>query len=327
MSNNQNDSYRFSIDAEYVGHRLDKALSVLCEELSRARVQALLQDGFVQVNGDVCLSASYRLSEGDEVVLEVPPPVPCDPLPEDIPLDIVYEDEHLLVLNKPAGLVVHPGAGNYSGTLVNALLHHCGDSLSGIGGVLRPGIVHRLDKDTSGLMVVAKSDTAHQGLAAQLEDRSLSRVYHALVLGVPMPPKGVVDQPIGRHPGNRLLMAVSAKGGKEARTHYKVLETYRDVFSLVECRLESGRTHQIRVHMAHLKHPLIGDPAYGPQPTAVQAALKRAAYGADVVDQVMAFPRQVLQARALSFVHPVTEEEVSFEAPFSGDLTGLLALL
>ncbi|MCB1532149.1 MAG: RluA family pseudouridine synthase [Alphaproteobacteria bacterium] len=315
----------FTITEEHVGARMDKALSALCgDDLSRSRLQGLIAEGQVRLNGVSCETASRRLELDDELSVAIPPPVAADPVAQDIPLDIVYEDDDVIVLNKPVGLVVHPGAGNHDGTLVNALLHHCGDTLSGIGGVMRPGIVHRLDKETTGLMVAAKNDKAHKGLAAQLEDRSLSRKYKALVLGVPMPLKGSVDAPIARHKGNRLKMSVNQKEGREARTHYLVLESYRDEFALVECALESGRTHQIRVHMDYIKHPLIGDPTYGPQPTAVQGALKRAGFSAETVQQMMDFPYQVLQAYSLSFIHPGTNEEVSFEIDMPENIRNLL---
>jgi len=319
--------FTFEITEEYVGARLDKTLAALADDLSRARVQVLLAQGQVQVNGAVAGSASAKVKLGDVVALKIPPPVAAEPQPEDIPLDIVYEDKDLLVINKPAGLVVHPGAGNWSGTLVNALLHHCAGSLSGIGGVERPGIVHRLDKDTSGLMVAAKSDRAHKGLAEQLADRSLSRIYHALVLGVPVPIKGKVDMSIGRDPRNRQRQAVNVRGGKEARTFYHVKEVFGEALSLVECKLESGRTHQIRVHMAAMKHFLIGDPLYGPQPTAVKAKLERAGYDETVIEACLAFPRQALHAGSISFVHPVSGDLLSFEKNAPDDLTELLKLL
>ena len=322
-----NDTSCFFISGEQVGQRIDKALSALCDDLSRSRIKGLIDGGHVRLNNMPLKAASSKLEEGDKVELRVPPPVSADPIPQDIPLDIVFEDKDLIVLNKPAGLVVHPGAGNHDGTLVNALLHHCGDELSGIGGVMRPGIVHRLDKDTSGLMVVAKNDMAHKGLSAQLEDRSLSRKYKALVLGVPMPPKGSVDMAIARHKGNRLKMAVNEEEGRAAKTYYQILERYRDEFSLLECKLESGRTHQIRVHMAHVKYPLVGDPAYGPQPTAVQGALRRAEYPPGDIAKIMKFPRQALQAYALSFIHPGTEERVSFEIDLPDDFSNILNLL
>ncbi len=317
----------FTVDENYAGQRLDKALAGLCDDLSRARLQTLIAEGAVQVNGRAGIKGSYKVSAGDVLDITIPAPKSAIPQPQDIPLDIIYEDEDLLVIDKPAGLVVHPGAGNADGTLVNALLYHCGESLSGIGGVLRPGIVHRLDKDTSGLMVAAKSDRAHQGLAAQLEDRSLSRIYQALVLKVPQPRKGTVDQMIGRHPRNRLKMAICKNGGREAQTHYMVENTYGDACALVECKLQTGRTHQIRVHMEFLGHPLIGDPLYGAQPTAIAAALRREEYAQDIIDAVLAFPRQALHARALSFIHPVTEKRLEFEAVLPNDFSNLLKIL
>ncbi|MEM7651462.1 MAG: RluA family pseudouridine synthase, partial [Pseudomonadota bacterium] len=309
----QDDALRFVVNEARSGMRLDKALAGMAPEFSRSRLQGLIQQGALTLNGLPCDDASRKVNAGHVIELVVPPPEEAEPVAEDIPLDVVYEDEHLLVINKQVGMVVHPGAGNQTGTLVNALLHHCGDSLSGISGVLRPGIVHRLDKDTSGLMVVAKSDAAHKGLAAQLEDRSLSRVYEALVLKVPVPIKGSVDMPIGRDPRNRLKMSIRGRNGKEARTHYLVKEKYGDALSLVECKLESGRTHQIRVHMEAIKHPLIGDQFYGPQDTAVRGAMKKAGYEEGVIDEILAFSRQALHAKALSFVHPITGKTVSFE--------------
>ena len=307
------------------GLRLDKALAALAPEYSRARLQALIQDGCVQVNALDAKDAARKVRTGSVVRIDVPEAQAAHPEPEDIPLDIIFEDEHMLVINKPAGLVVHPGAGNHTGTMVNALLHHCGDSLSGIGGVLRPGIVHRLDKDTSGLMVVAKNDAAHQGLSAQLADRSLSRVYDALVLGVPVPIKGTIDKHIGRDGKNRLRMSVHGKNGKEARTHYLVTRNFNEAMSLVECRLESGRTHQIRVHMQYIKHCLIGDPLYGPQETAVRSHLNKAGYE-DIVEEILAFPRQALHAKAISFIHPISQERHSYDVAPPHDLSKLLNL-
>ncbi|GJL85066.1 MAG: pseudouridine synthase [Micavibrio sp.] len=323
---NLSETYRFIIDQAHAGGRADKAVSALCEDLSRARVQGLIEQGAVTING-AALKASRRLEVGDVVEIEIPPAVPCEPEAEDIPLDIVFEDEHMLVINKAAGMVVHPGAGNWSGTLVNALLHHCGEDLSGIGGVVRPGIVHRLDKDTTGLMVVAKNDKAHKGLSEQLSDRSLSRIYKALVLKVPTLLKGKVNKPIGRHQSHRLKMAIDEKNGREAMTHYKVEKAYGEACALVECKLETGRTHQIRVHMGFLKHPLIGDVLYGPQPTALQAALKKEGYEQNVVENLLSFPRQALHAASISFIHPVSGVEMGFEAPIPDDFINLLKSL
>ncbi|MEM7679718.1 MAG: RluA family pseudouridine synthase, partial [Pseudomonadota bacterium] len=288
--------------------------------------QSLVKDGAVFLDGKMCKKPSEKVESGQEILLQIPALKNADPEPENIPLDVVYEDEDLLVLNKPVGLVVHPGAGNQDGTLVNALLHHCGDSLSGIGGVMRPGIVHRLDKDTSGLMVVAKHDKAHQGLSAQLEDRSLSRKYKALVLGVPTPLKGSVDQPLARYKGNRLKMSVH-KDGKVAKTFYRAQERFSDLFSLVECQLESGRTHQIRVHMQFLKYPIIGDPLYGPQPTALEAALKKGVFSEDVRCAMRALTHQCLHAYEIKFVHPVSGEGMEFKQEPPEYFSKLLKLL
>lgn len=318
---------QFEIESSDQCGRLDKALSILCADLSRSRLKSLIEQGHVLLNGDKCDNAAKKVVVGDEIEIHVPPPQAATPQAQDIKLDIVFEDEHLLVINKPAGMVVHPGAGNRDQTLVNALLHYCGEELSGIGGVMRPGIVHRLDKDTSGLMVVAKNDKAHKGLAAQLETRTLSRVYQAIVFGVPFPPKGEVNQAIGRHPTHRLKMAIRKKGGREARTFYTVGKRFGEACSLVMCKLESGRTHQIRVHMESIKHPLIGDPLYGPQPNAVRSALKKMDMESEDIDFVINFPRQALHAGSIAFDHPVTSEELGFEIPLPDDLSKLLKLL
>jgi 23S rRNA pseudouridine1911/1915/1917 synthase len=319
--------YRLSVETPEQTGRLDKVLSVAFADLSRSRIQGLIEQGQVLINGKACDTSSKKLVIGDVVELNVPPPVAANPQAENIPLDIVYEDDDLLVINKPAGLVVHPGAGNYTGTLVNALLHHCGGSLSGINGVMRPGIVHRLDKETSGLMVVAKNDRAHKGLAAQLEDRSLSRIYHALVFKVPFPSKGVIDKPLARHYSNRLKMAVVNRGGKEARTHYHVEQKFGEACALIECQLESGRTHQIRVHMESIGHPLIGDPLYGPQKNGVSSALKKAGYDDKIVAEVLEFPRQALHAGHLAFTHPGMQTSLEFEIQAPKDMANLLKLL
>jgi len=320
-------SHRYVIEFPEHESRIDKALNELCEDLSRTRLQALIESGNVRLNGAVCETANKKLKMGDVIELDIPPPVAALPEAQDIALDIVFEDKDLLVINKPAGMVVHPGAGNFKNTLVNALLHHRADDLSGIGGVMRPGIVHRLDKETSGLMVAAKNDIAHRGLAGQLESRTLTRVYKALVIGVPFPSKGTVDQPLGRHPSSRMKMAIRRKGGKEARTHFSVEKKFRDEFALVECKLESGRTHQIRVHMESIRHPLIGDNLYGPQDSALKAALKRAGYQEKDAQIVMDFPRQALHAASIAFVHPVTGDSLSFNAALPADLRKLLKIL
>tara|TARA_R110001592_G_scaffold20926_19_gene84767 strand:- start:6401 stop:7396 length:996 start_codon:yes stop_codon:yes gene_type:complete len=310
------------------GLRADKALSTLCgETLSRSRIRSLIDAKQVRVNGDVLKAPSLKVQEGDCFVLTIPPPTPTTAAAEDIPLNIVYEDDDLLVVNKAVGMVVHPAAGHWSGTLVNALKFHCGDSLSGIGGEIRPGIVHRLDKDTSGLMLVAKNDHAHQYLSEQLADRSLSRVYHALVVGVPMPPKGVLDRPIGRHKHDRLKISVMSNALKDARTHYVVLERFGEACSLVECRLETGRTHQIRVHMEAFGHQLIGDKLYGAQPTLLMSKLRIEGYPTDTIKHILSHTHQTLHAKEISFIHPVTEERMSFSSELPDDFANILKLL
>lgn len=307
--------------------RIDKALAEMVDDLSRSRIQALMDGGQVMLNGAVHDNASYKVSAGDVIAIEIPPAEEAEPQAQNIPLDIVYEDDDLLVINKQAGLVVHPGAGNPDGTLVNALLYHCGDSLSGIGGVKRPGIVHRIDKDTTGLLVVAKHDRAHQGLSDQLADRSLSRTYDALVWRVPMPIKGTVDQPIGRHPSNRQKMSIGGSGAREARTHYMVVDSYHDCVAQLECKLESGRTHQIRVHMAHIKHPLLGDGVYGLNAQESRSALKKAGFEGQNIDDILNFPRQALHAAEIRFIHPVSGDEMGFSAGLPEDMQNLLKLL
>lgn len=289
--------------------RLDKALAVLLAAtphvLSRARVQALIEAKFVSSSGKPVTDASRKVRSGEVFSVELPETEPAKPVAQKMHLKIVFEDKDVIVIDKPAGMVVHPAPGNRDKTLVNALLAHCGKSLSGIGGVARPGIVHRLDKDTSGLMVVAKNDMAHQGLAAQFADRSLSRTYQALVHGVPTPRAGTVDAPIGRHARDRKKMAVTAKG-REAVTHYKVVESFGTLASLVECSLETGRTHQIRVHLAHIKHPVVGDPVYG-----LRGATKKG---------IPDFPRQALHAVALRFLHPRSGKAMRFTSDLPGDM-------
>jgi len=316
------------IPPEMKGTRVDKALAILCSELSRSRIKALMDDQCVFIGDLPFDNASYVVSGGETFRLIVPSAIDDTPRPENIPLKIVYEDDQLLVIDKQAGFVVHPGAGHQTGTLVNALLHHCGDTLSGIGGVKRPGIVHRLDRDTSGLMMVAKTDQAHQSLSEQLSDRTLKRVYHAIVLGVPVPLAGVVDLPLGRHPKNRLRQAVLKKDGREAKTNYKIIESFGQEFSLVECRLQTGRTHQIRVHMQEKGHNVLGDPLYGAQRTAFYAAFKRGGYDVETAKWVEEnLTRQALHAVEISFVHPTTEEIMNFHSDLAEDIENVVSRL
>ncbi len=317
-------------DAAAAGMRLDQWLAAsLAPELSRSRVQALIRDGAASIDGQVVTEAKRRLEEGRLVALRVPEPEPAEPRGEAIPLDILHEDAELIVLNKPAGLVVHPGAGNPTGTLVNALIHHCGASLSGIGGVRRPGIVHRLDKDTSGVMVVAKTDRAHRALSEAFADHGrsggLERAYLALVWGAPERAGGVIDAPLGRA-GDRVRRAVVSEESPDARravTRYAVRERFgsgpEPVACLVECRLETGRTHQIRVHMAHIGHPLVGDADYG---RGFRTKANR--LPSPLREEVLAFPRQALHAWLLGFEHPASGEAMRFEAPPPADMAELL---
>ena len=311
-----------AVRPEDAGQRLDRLLSdaLAGTGLSRSRLKSLIGQGRVAAGGATIDDASYRVKPGEVLTVDVPGAETATPAPQAIPLTIVYEDADLLVIDKAADMVVHPAAGNPDGTLVNALLAHCGDRLSGIGGVRRPGIVHRLDKDTSGLMVVAKTDRAHQGLSAQFADRTLSRTYRAVVWGLPAAREGEVEAPIGRHPQDRKRMAVvRGPTGKPATTRYRVLRGFGLTASLVECKLLTGRTHQIRVHMADIGHPVVGDPLY-----AKVRAPKLKALRPDLREALTGFPRQALHAVALEFIHPVTGDRVSFASPFPSDIQSLI---
>lgn len=294
--------------AETAGQRLDRFLADTWPHLSRARIAALIRSGDVGSATDEGrkLNPSGRVRDGDQFRVIMPEPTPAEPEAQAIPLDVVFEDDFLLVIDKPAGMTVHPAPGNYSGTLVNALLAHCGDSLSGIGGVRRPGIVHRIDKETSGLIVVAKHDAAHQALARQFEAHSVERAYQALVWGLPSPSAGRIEGDIGRDPKDRKRMAV-VRLGKHAVTHYAVIQAFGVAASEIECRLETGRTHQIRVHMAKHGYPLIGDPLYGRATAARKTRLGDAARMAAI-----AFPRQALHAGRLGFEHPDGSGSLTF---------------
>jgi 23S rRNA pseudouridine1911/1915/1917 synthase len=297
------------------GLRLDKALAE-ASGLSRERVKALLGEGRVALSGKPARQASQKPVKGTPFRISVPEAAPAEAEAQDIPLVVVHEDEHMIVVDKPAGLVVHPAAGNLDGTLVNALLHHCRGRLSGIGGVARPGIVHRIDKDTSGLLVVAKTDAAHEGLARQFADHSIERAYKAVVAGHPMPPAGTVRGAIARSSTNRKKMALVEEGrGKHAVTHYRTLERLADA-ALVECRLETGRTHQVRVHMASIGHMLLGDPVYGRTPSRLRPTLS-----------ALGFRRQALHAAELGFIHPVSGTPLRFASELPEDMVSLIGEL
>jgi 23S rRNA pseudouridine1911/1915/1917 synthase len=306
-----------TIASDAQGWRLDRALAVAVPNLSRERLKALISSGAVRgPGGSEVRDPAAKALAGASYEVRVPEPAPAHNQAQAIALIVPYEDDHLLIVDKPAGMVVHPAAGNADGTLVNALLHHCAGRLSGIGGVARPGIVHRIDKGTSGLMVVAKTDRAHEGLAAQFARHSIHRLYLAIVSGVPAPASGSVDAPLARSSANRQKMAIVADGrGKRAVTHYRMLRPLRES-ALVECRLETGRTHQVRVHMASLGHPLVGDPVYGRTRPAHRDLLKD-----------LGFQRQALHAAELGFTHPVSKENLSFKSPLPSDIQELFGVL
>lgn len=354
----------FTIDAETAGERLDRYLTTKIPGISRSRVQSLIASGEVAVDGAVVGDAGYRVKPGEVVTVSIPPPIAAKPAAEDLPLDIVFEDAQLIVIDKPAGLVVHPSAGHGAGTLVNALLSHCGDSLSGIGGVRRPGIVHRLDRDTTGLIVAAKSDEAHRGLSEQFaahgRDGRLERAYMAVVWGALPSVMGTIDAPLARSTANRTRMQVVAKGSRarigkggtwlvedeededggrtsprgprQAITHYQLIETFMGVpapgraavpiASLVKVSLETGRTHQIRVHMAHIGHPVLGDPTYGAHFKASERRLSE-----PQADALRALGRQALHAAVLGFEHPVSGRSLRFESPLPADMARLVTAL
>ncbi len=303
------------------GARLDAFLARSLDDLSRSRIKALIEKGRVREAERTITDASYRVKPGERFLVLPEAAIDPEPMGQDIPLDVLFEDEHLIVVNKSAGMVVHPAAGNPDGTLVNALIHHCGDSLSGIGGVKRPGIVHRLDKDTSGVMVAAKTDAAHQGLSDLFAAHDIQRMYMALVRGIPVPPKSTIEGAIGRDPKNRKRMAVR-DGGKHAVTHYRVAERYGEAASRVECTLERGRTHQIRVHMSHAGHPVIGDQLYSRQRAGFLKGLS-----SEAREAARTFPRQALHAALLGFVHPVTGETIELRADPPEDMQTLIRTL
>ena len=299
--------YEFLAGEESKDLRLDVFLKQNIEEISRTYIQKLIKDGYANVNGTVP-KTNYKVNSGDKVCLNVPETEEPDIVAQEMPLDIVYEDDDVILINKPKGMVVHPAAGHYTGTLVNGLMHHCKDKLSGINGVLRPGIVHRIDMDTTGILIACKNDVAHQKISEQLKEHSITRRYRALVYGVIKEDEGVVNAPIGRHPIDRKKMAINPKNGKNAITHYRVLERFRE-YTYIECELETGRTHQIRVHMASLHHPLVGDQVYGPE------------------KNYFHLQGQCLHAMVLGFVHPRTHEYMEFCADLPQYFSELLKKL
>lgn len=304
-----------TIAGDAIGWRLDRALAAAVPTLSRERLKALISTGGVAGPAGLVRDPAVKALAGDYLVT-LPEPKPAHNEAQDIALEIVHEDEHLLVVDKPAGMVVHPAAGNPDGTLVNALLHHCAGRLSGIGGVARPGIVHRIDKDTSGLLVVAKTDVAHEGLATQFARHSIDRRYLSITAGIPVPAAGTIDAPLARSSANRKKIAIVGEGrGKRAVTHYRIVEPLKGA-ALVQCRLETGRTHQVRVHMASIGHPLLGDPVYGRARNEEREVLKR-----------LNFHRQALHAAELGFVHPVTKENLSFKSALPSDIQELFGAL
>ena len=310
-----------ALEERHAGWRLDRALADALPSLSRERLKVLVKSGALSAEDRLHRDPATKVRGDEAFALALPDPVAPHNEAQDIPLVIAYEDEHLLVVDKPAGLVVHPAAGNFDGTLVNALLHHCGPSLSGIGGVARPGIVHRIDKDTSGLLLIAKHDVAHEGLSKQFADHSIERVYAAIVTGVPNRLSGTIDAALARSEHDRKKVAVvkgqdAERRGKRAVTHWKMRVPLRDA-ALVECRLETGRTHQVRVHLASIGHPLLGDPVYGRSPKQRQRELLAR----------LGFERQALHAERLGFVHPVTKARLSFESALPSDMQELFSAL
>ena len=300
--------YQVKVNEQQAGKRIDASLSMALPHISRSFFQKLIQEGKVSVDGAVCTSKKFPTQDGQLITVQIPPPRELEVKAQDIPLDIIYEDEDVLVVNKPKGMVVHPAAGNYENTLVNAVMYHCGSSLSSINGIIRPGIVHRIDKDTSGLLMIAKNNASHASLAQQLAEHSITRAYNAIVYNNLRQDEGTIDAPLGRDPKNRMRRAVTDMNSKRAVTHYKVRERFGR-FTHIEARLETGRTHQIRVHMAYIRHPLLGDPLYGP---------KNSSLGTE---------GQMLHARLLGFVHPKTGKYMEFESALPEEFERVLEKL
>ena len=306
----KNDNFEFFVTDEYEGLRIDKLISELVDSLSRTYIKKLI-DGKKVFCNNKNVKASFVVSSGDFITMDIPPLEMPEIKPENIPLDIIYEDDDVVIVNKPKGMVVHPAAGHYEGTLVNAIMYHCKDNLSGINGVLRPGIVHRIDKDTTGSVIICKNDASHQNIAEQLKEHSITRVYHAICYGLINEDEGDVDAPIGRSSSDRKKMAVVPGGGKNAFTHYKVIKRFpEDNMTYIECRLKTGRTHQIRVHMAHIGHPLLGDEVYAPS--------RKSKFK---------LQGQCLHAKTLGFVHPSTGEYIETDAPLPEYFSHLLEIL
>ncbi len=321
------------VTAEAAGERLDRFLAGACSDMSRSRLRQLIDEGRVTLEGardgtTKIGDPNHRVKPGEHYKIDVPPVLPAEPVGQDIPLTVVFEDDDVIVIEKPAGLVVHPAAGNPDGTLVNALIAHCGASLKGVGGVARPGIVHRLDKDTSGLLIAAKNERAMHSLAKQFANHTIERAYHAVVWGCPRNPEGRIETQIGRNPFDRKRMGVMRQGGKNAVTRYRVIErfgdTARPLASLIECRLETGRTHQIRVHLTHLGHPLLGDPTYGRARTAPRAKTPEQEAAYKIITE---FPRQALHALLLGFQHPSLHKTLRFESVYPADMAELIEAL
>lgn len=312
--------YTSAVDENNQGVRIDKFIATDCKQFSRAQVQRLISSGVVYRDDEVISDKDFKTSLNDVYQIIEPEPIEALPVAEDIPLDVLYEDEHLIVINKPAGMTVHPAPGAYSGTLVNALLFHCRDSLSGIGGVARPGIVHRIDKNTSGILVVAKNDLSHNGLAEQFYKHSIERTYFAITYNVPTPLKGKIEGNIARSSFDRKKMALVKAGGKHAITHYETIENYNNTVALVKCNLETGRTHQIRVHLSSIGCHLVGDEIYKGRKSCLHLP-------DDIKKEVLSFSRQALHAQSLGFIHPITKKYLHFSADFPDDMKNLINTL